>query len=121
MSPLNILKIEPDGIADLTNMRIPAEETGEAKLSEMSVPRLRTTVAIIQDYTDPESFLVVDFALCLALQRLDRQSFEIASMIDGNSSVQEIIGKLNGPMKDVTQQGALEFFEFLHSIGAIDL
>jgi hypothetical protein len=108
-------------IADLKDSRAPLEDIAGKKLSGLSVPRLRTTLAILQDYADPESFLVVDFALCLALQKLDRQSFEVATLIDGKRSIQEITGKIGGPMKTVIQQRTLEFFEFLRSIGAIEL
>jgi hypothetical protein len=92
--------------------------TQENEFSRLAVPRLRDTVAILQDHTDPESFLVVDFTQHLRLCRLDRESFQVVSLIDGKRSVQEIVNEAASQTK--TRQDSLRFFRLLHSLRAVE-
>jgi hypothetical protein len=105
--------------ADLKSMR-PFNEMREEKLSRLSVPRLRTTVAILQDYAEPESFSIVDFTLFLRLTEIDRRACQIVSLIDGKRSIQEIAEEASGGTKIEIGQESLEFFRTLRSLQVIE-
>jgi hypothetical protein len=94
------------------------EETHEKELSRLSVPRLKTTVAILQEYAEAESYSVVDFALNIRLCRLDREAFQVISLIDGKRSIQEIADRAASPTR--TRQDSLRFFSMLHSQRVLD-
>ena len=94
------------------------KEMQENELSRLSVPRLKATVAILQDRTDPKSFLVVDFTQYLRLCRLDRESFQVVSLMDGKRSIQEIADEAASHTK--TRQDSLRFFKLLNSLRVID-
>jgi hypothetical protein len=88
----------------------------EASLSTLSVPRLRTTVAVLQEYEDPRMFSVVDVTLALRLCKLDQQACQAINLIDGKRSIQEIGEKAAGLTKiRKTKQELLEFFTYLRS------
>ena len=97
---------------------LPFEEMPEKELSRLSVPHLRTTVAILQDYTDPESYSVVDLTELIRLCKIDRESFQVISLIDGKRSIQEIADEAATHTK--TRQDSLAFFRLLHSRRVID-
>jgi hypothetical protein len=103
---------------DVKASKKPSEETPQGKLSRSSVPRLRTTVAILQDRAKPENFLVVDFALFIRLCNLDPEAYRIVSLIDGVRSIQEIADKAKSAMKTIGEP--LEFFRLLHSRRVIE-
>jgi hypothetical protein len=105
--------------ADLKGLR-PFNEMPEEKLSSLSVPRLRATVAILQDYAEPESYSVVDFTLALRLSEIDRQTCQVISLIDGRRSIQEIADEVSGGSNIEIGQETLEFFRSLRSRQVIE-
>jgi hypothetical protein len=94
------------------------QETSERKLSRSSVPRIRTTVAILQDYAKPGNFSAVDFTVFIKLCALDREAHQIVSLIDGVRSIQEIQEQAASAQK--AMEDPLEFFRLLHSRRVIE-
>lgn len=105
-------------VIDVKKTRGLSEGVSEGKLSMSSVPRFRTTVAILQDYAKPESFSIVDFALCIRLCNLDREAYQIISLIDGVRSIQQIADKA-GKVASLMEE-PMEFFRVLHSRRVIE-
>ena len=98
---------------NVKSSEMPFQGMPEGKLSRSSVPRLRTSVAILQDYAKPGSFSIVDFSLFIRLCTLDRETHRIVSLIDGVRSIQQIADKA-GKGTSLTED-PIELFRLLHS------
>jgi hypothetical protein len=97
------------------------EEKPEQAMLRSTVPRLRTTVAVLQDYMKPESYSVVDFVMFLQLCKIDPQACQVISLIDGKRSIQEIADSAGELTKlGKTGQETLQFLSALRSQGVLD-
>lgn len=106
------------GVKDMKRL---FEANPEQELLRSTVPRLRTTVAVLQDYAKAESFSIVDFSLFLLLCKIDQQACQVVRLIDGKRSIQDIADKAADLTKvGKTSQEILEFFRALRSQGVLD-
>ena len=120
-----VLYVEFIGVVELAtvvkDMKRPLDEEPEQAMLRSTVPHLRTTVAVLQDYTKPESFSIVDFVMFLQLCKIDQQACQVVSLIDGKRSIQDIADKAGELTKiGKTGQEILEFFRALRSQGVLD-
>jgi hypothetical protein len=105
----------------MKDMKRPLEEKPEQTMLRSTVPHLGTTVAVLQDYTKPESFSIVDFVMFLQLCKIDQQACQVVSLIDGKRSIQDIADKAGELTKiGKTGQEILEFFRALRSQGVLE-